>query len=542
MKLATRSMCVAMSAALATLANGQVLAQGNAAPINHADVLAPFLSDDSIAVTYVDLTSIDPAALLARFVPILNPEIERQEVDQTAATAKAALDKLRQAGVRRVYAVGGLGDINERGGPVVIVPVADQKAADVLRDTLRQLGLPLGGAVVGGPSGPLKDVRMERHASGVMLLCNEATLDRYAIALATPRPDLVEPLARAISDGASIAAVLAPGPDGRRVIRELMPAVEPPFAALSGPLVADRLKHVELAAKLSPKPTAQLAIVTTDPETAALIRRLYGELPRVLAQMPDRQAAEWTDVVVKSLDVRAEGTRVTVGLPADRVAMTRLGAILTDALSSARDAARRQQRMSKFKVLGIALANYEASQRHLPPAAIRDAEGRPLLSWRVAILPHLGQRALYNQFRLNEPWDSPHNRALIRLMPDSYADPDPKLAALVREGKTIYQMPVGPETIFYKNDGTKITEITDGTSNTITIVEVAPERAVEWTKPADWEVDLQNPLDGVRSDQRKGFAATFVDGHGQFIQPDIAPARFRAMLTRAGGEEIHWSR
>jgi hypothetical protein len=185
----------------------------------------------------------------------------------------------------------------------------------------------------------------------------------------------------------------------------------------------------------------------------------------------------------------------------------------------------------------IAMLNYHDTQKHLPASAeIRNKVGKPLLSWRVAILPYLEESDLYKQFHLDEPWDSPHNRTLISKMPSVFADPDPKLKELTRAGKTTYQVPVAPETVFYSSEGTSYREITDGTSKTVLIVEVEPSRAVEWTKPQDWEVDMQNPLEGVARDDRKVFTAGFADGHVQAMAVDADPAKLRGLLTRSGQE------
>ena len=81
--------------------------------------------------------------------------------------------------------------------------------------------------------------------------------------------------------------------------------------------------------------------------------------------------------------------------------------------------------MNNEKQIALAMHNYHAANDHLPPAAIKDKAGKPLLSWRVAILPYLEQAALYNKFHLDEPWDSPHNKALIASMPAVYACPEP---------------------------------------------------------------------------------------------------------------------
>ena len=146
----------------------------------------------------------------------------------------------------------------------------------------------------------------------------------------------------------------------------------------------------------------------------------------------------------------------------------------------------------------IAVINFESANGHLPPAASHSNEGKPLLSWRVAVLPYLGEVELYEQFRHNEPWDSEHNRTLINRMPDIYAINK----NLADAGRTTLVVPSGEGTIFDRQVGTKTREIRDGTSKTIAMVEVDPVNAVIWTKPDDWHVDFQDPFNGVRSSNR----------------------------------------
>ncbi len=71
-------------------------------------------------------------------------------------------------------------------------------------------------------------------------------------------------------------------------------------------------------------------------------------------------------------------------------------------------------------------------------------------------------------------------------------------------------------------------------------VEVDPLRAVVWTKPDDWEVDVQNPLRGVQRDDRKEFVALFADGHLEVIPVNVDFRKLRGLLTRGGGELFDW--
>ncbi len=165
----------------------------------------------------------------------------------------------------------------------------------------------------------------------------------------------------------------------------------------------------------------------------------------------------------------------------------RLGPARVEAKADDREA--REQSMNNLRFIGLAMHNY--LQRHgraFPPAAIRK-DGKPLLSWRVAILPYLEQEALYNKFHLDEPWDSPHNKPLLDEMPEVYAP-------LSNAGKlghsTHCQVFTGPGTMFAGDEGTKPDDIADGTAWTIMVVEAA--RPVPWTKPEDLPFDAEKPL------------------------------------------------
>lgn len=212
-----------------------------------------------------------------------------------------------------------------------------------------------------------------------------------------------------------------------------------------------------------------------------------------------------------------------------------LVALLLPAVQSAREAARRAQCTNNLKQMALAMHNFASATDHFPPQAIRSRDGKPLLSWRVAILPYLEQNALYNEFHLDEPWDSPHNRALAERMPNLYACP----SKLLPPGMTCYQVPFGPGTIFGEEKGCRLAQITDGTSNTILIVEV--QEPVLWTKPDDLTYDPKavDVAPAVGSAHPGGWNAAFADGSVRFIKNTIELNVLRAVLTRDGGEIVN---
>ncbi len=211
-------------------------------------------------------------------------------------------------------------------------------------------------------------------------------------------------------------------------------------------------------------------------------------------------------------------------------------ALLLPAVQQAREAARRSQAKNNLKQIGLAMHNYHDSYRVFPPAASVDKKDKKLLSWRVHILPFIDHAALYQQFHLDEPWDSDHNKQFIKQIPGVYVQPTH--ADLASDGKTVYLVPTGKGTAFEGSEGMKIQNITDGTSNTILVVEAHRNAAVIWTKPDDLEVDFKDPIKGLKSALVGGFHILMCDGSVRFISDNIDVNILKALFTRGGGEAV----
>ena len=208
--------------------------------------------------------------------------------------------------------------------------------------------------------------------------------------------------------------------------------------------------------------------------------------------------------------------------------------LLLPAVQSARHAARRAQSTNNLKQIALAMHNFHDVHKSFPSATTTPKGGN--LSWRVQILPFIEQQALFNQFKLDEPWDSEHNKKLIPHMPQTYASPN---STMSREGKTNYLTVRGEGTIFPDEEkGIGIAKITDGTSNTILALEVNDDRAVIWTKPDDYEFDPDNPTAGLGLLQGGAFLAAMADGSVRTISLAIDPQTLKNLYTRADGEVV----
>ncbi len=204
---------------------------------------------------------------------------------------------------------------------------------------------------------------------------------------------------------------------------------------------------------------------------------------------------------------------------------------LEPALKQSRAAAERSQQRNMLKQVGLAMHNFHDVYQHFPAL---DGGGAPDpkqgLSWRVHLLPFLDQAQLYSEFKLDEAWDSEHNKGLIARMPAIFgANP---------EGKTRLHVFTGGGAPFQKGEGVKIQDITDGTSNTIMVVEAGAETAEIWTKPGGLEFDPDNPLKCLGTLTGGGFNALMMDGAVRFISESIDLSTLRNLVQHADGNPL----
>jgi hypothetical protein len=347
-------------------------------------------------------------------------------------------------------------------------------------------------------------------------------------------------------------------------------ALQPLFRARAAAAFADIGKETRAEVQVFFRDGSQAKSGLPAAEDALALLRIHG-LQEALAHLEDQladsgtapkeqetmfgiQIVEQLESGLRRVKAEAQGSRlllqaqastdlaVMVGQTKDLV-KTRTG---DEAFIAVRN---RKKSQNNLHQIGIALHIFHDVYKGFPPAAMCDRQGKPCLSWRVAILPYIEQEALYNQFKLDEPWDSAHNIKLLAQMPKIYApvgmktkEPgltfyqgfvaDPKLGG---EHATAWETTLAPNSPFGAQ-GIRILSITDGTSNTIFVVEAG--EAVPWTKPVDLPYDPNKPLPKLGGVFKEGFNALLVDGSVLFAPRDFDVKTLRLLITRADGLPI----
>jgi hypothetical protein len=242
-----------------------------------------------------------------------------------------------------------------------------------------------------------------------------------------------------------------------------------------------------------------------------------------------------------------------------------LAAGMYDPPSVARPAARRTQCKNNLKQIGLGLHNYHDIFNHFPmatyPGGITDrqrAEAKPGKpprpmpdrSWRVTLLPYIDHQPMYDAYDPEAAWDSPTNAPLqletvrsydCQVRPSRFDDQQRFLSA--------YSAVTGKGTVF-ENDGFRsIRSITDGTPNTLLVVETCGVPII-WTEPKDVSTDeavmkINAPGDvrlqsnGIMSSYHLGGAQVLLgDGSVRFVSQNIDADVLRALLTRDADDQL----
>jgi hypothetical protein len=234
-----------------------------------------------------------------------------------------------------------------------------------------------------------------------------------------------------------------------------------------------------------------------------------------------------------------EGNEIAVTFTTGSMGSTYLGlsaasvGLMLPAVQKVREAAARASDSNNLKQIGLAFHSYSDTIGRLPETEWGFKPGDPKfkggLSWRVAILPYIEQDALYRQFKLDEPWDSEHNKKLIPLMPKTYLSP----LMPTEPGKTYYKTFVGGGAMFGRPNRYTVGNVPDGSSNTIMVAEGGDP--VIWTKPEDFEYDPKKPVPRIAAPGKQGFNVLMGDGSVRWVKATVREETLRIAIVADDG-------
>ena len=210
-------------------------------------------------------------------------------------------------------------------------------------------------------------------------------------------------------------------------------------------------------------------------------------------------------------------------------------AVLGQSVSTPREAARRTQCKNNLKQLAIALHNYHDTYNSFPPAYTVDENGNPLHSWRTLILPFFDQQQLYKTIDLSKPWNDPVNAEAYKTVVNGYLCP----STAVEATHTTYLAVVTPNSVLRPSQSCTIKEVTDGTAETLMVVEVPPEKAVHWMAPVDADHETLQTENGKKKLAHVGgWGGAMVDASVRFFSETISDKQIHALCTVNGKDVV----
>jgi hypothetical protein len=480
-----------------------------------ARALAPLIEDETFALVRVDFTRAELDALAEALLPLV--PAGGAELAGLAGRVKDFRKAFTEAGGSAL--VVSLSTEDLPGISFVHVPLADKADAAALTGLLKK---------------HLPDRAVVEKRGAALVGGSRAALARLARAKPSNREELL-PAVR-VAGNTALQVFLLPTADQRRVVGEV---VTLPGGGAS--VLTRGVRWAAFSAVGGPKPRAELTVQSAD---AAAARKLAGLVETTIDRVgkmkflgEDRPLKELLPrefARAAALRPKVAGSRVTLQVSEADVAGRALAA-LADAVAARTLGVERST--SQLRRVVSALYGYNDANGALPPHAIYSRDGKPLLSWRVALLPHLGLKELYKEFKLDEPWDSPHNKKLIARMPGVFRSPKIKDP---RHGLTTYVVPVHKEFVFVgTKEGLRLPrDIPDGTSNTVLVLDVGDEAGVIWTKPEDRVVDKKDPWKGLLGHFPGFVLAGMADGTVRRVPKSAKASTVWALFTRAGGEVV----
>lgn len=468
-----------------------------------ADPIAKYLEPSTVCVVRINLQELDLTSYAKAIQEILPGVLPPEAIGGVQAAVGAALQELRAAGAKELYVTLSAIELTS-GKACLVIPCDDvEQMTEQLQNLIGILPPVFGYSVYQG--------------SGAVVACTEDVWTRLQATTQADSRNLLQAIEEHVDLGISMSVAVRDSL--RETVADIWPDQLPSWSAVEispKQLITD-VQAVHMGIASSPQLRVVGGVTCVDDAAAN----------RTLVTLKRLQST-----IKLSLPIaKSGGGRLAVELDAEQI-----GTLIRHFTPNFQNRTASMQHSNNLKQLGLAVHQFEGVYGGFPPRMTVNPQGQPLLSWRVHLLPFIGERALYEEFRLDEPWFSQHNKRMVERMPETYRLlTDPGLEG----GMTCMQTPQMAGSFWGGSEDRLLTfrDIPDGTSNTVCFVIASREQAVIWTQPED----LQIAPDRVKEDlfgDRDSMQVVFFDGSVQMIGNSLAPEIYRSWLTHAGGEKI----
>ncbi len=468
-------------------------------------LMTRYLEKSSAVVVDIDVSKLDVQKAVQWLQENFRPARENPLPPEQLAMATGFVESLKTAGVSNLYLTASTRAIFD-GGPLVVIPCEKPQAV-----------LGLAALVVQGV--PKKLNYVANVLENVVVVGPEGAVDRVLAGRGFARPDLILPLLNA--ERADHLAIISLPAEAKKDLAALWPDQLPnaPELEISPRALIEDVDSVRISWDLPPQPRMVANIITTSADGTARVESAIKQL-RAMSPQATRAVETATTGATVSLEVTPE----------------RIGKLLEEMTGPARERASVQLDRNDLKQIGLAMHNYHAKHKHFPPRVLTNPDGKPLLSWRVTILPFIEQQALAREIKLDQAWDSRDNKRFGEMAIPTYSG---NMQGTEHPTKTRIRVPVIKGS-FWQGEGPPrtIRDITDGTSNTIAAFIAPDSAAVTWTSPEPWVLSEDDPKSDVFGDRERVNALFFDGSVRSFTKEELDNEKLKALLTFAGKELI----
>ncbi len=332
--------------------------------------------------------------------------------------------------------------------------------------------------------------------------------------------------------------VVVPPTYFRNTFAELQPDLPPAFGGGPAAPLVSGFHWLSIGVN----PLNQTAKVVLQADSSQTAEKMREYVPTLLTSIFDSQLGQagqkdWADVV-GLFDPVVVGDQIRFSLENPQQTESLLRTIMTAAVATAKPLAQ-SKTYSRFRQLLLAMHNHESAFSRLPGYQGLQPGDKPSgLSWRVHVLPFIGHEELWRKFKLDEPWDSPHNIRLLDQMPEVFQPVIPfGSSEVVKANHTTYVAPVSDRTIYGRDRRIGLEHIVDGISNTIAMVELGLEHAIPWTSNEEYRYSSAEPAAKLRSVDGR-VAVGWMDGSVSAVRDDEPVAVWNALFTIDGKEVV----